>query len=70
MTVLRRVALAAAICLVLPVISSTPAYAARTLTVTPSTDLVEAQTVSVAGEGFNPSVGIGFCQAIMDATPS
>jgi hypothetical protein len=70
MTVLRRVALAAAICLVLPVISSTPAYAARTLTVTPSTDLVEAQTVSVTGAGFTPSVGIGFCQAIMSATPS
>ena len=70
MRVLRRVALGAAICLVLPVVSSTPAYAARTLTVTPSTDLVEAQTVSVAGGGFNPSVGVGFCQAIMAATPS
>jgi hypothetical protein len=30
---------------------------------------VEAQTVSVAGGGFNPSVVVGFCQAIMDATP-
>jgi hypothetical protein len=69
MTALRRAALAAAICLVLPVVSSTPAYAARTLTVTPSTDLVEAQNVSVTGAGFAPSAEIGFCQAIMDATP-
>ncbi len=69
-TALRRAALAAAICLVLPVMSSTPAHAARTLTVTPSADLVEGQTVSVAGAGFNPGVVVGICQAIMDATPS
>jgi hypothetical protein len=69
MTAPRKAALAAAICLVLPVISSASASAARSLTVTPSTDLVELQTVSVAGGGFSPSTTIDYCQAIMDATP-
>ena len=67
---LRRVALVAAICLVLPVLSSAPAFAVRSLTVTPHTDLREDQSVSVTGAGFTPSVNVQFCQAIMDATPS
>jgi hypothetical protein len=70
MSAIRRAALGVAICLVLPVVSSAPASAAPSLTVTPSTDLVDRQIVSVEGGGFHPSVEVGFCQAIMDATPS
>jgi len=54
MVALRRTALVVTICLGIPLATALPASAARSLTVTPSTDLVEAQTVSVTGAGFTP----------------
>ena len=66
---LRRVALVGAMCLVLPVVSSASAAAARSLTVVPRTGLVEGQVVTVKGAGFRPSVRVAFCQAVMSAGP-
>ncbi|MDQ1461515.1 MAG: Neocarzinostatin family [Actinomycetota bacterium] len=68
--VLRRAALLLAICLGVQWAAALPASAARGLTVTPGTGLVNFQTVAVTGSGFTPSVNVSFCQAIEDATPS
>ncbi|MDQ1384745.1 MAG: Neocarzinostatin family [Actinomycetota bacterium] len=70
MVALRRAALALAICLAFPLVSVEPAFAARTLTVTPSTGLREGQVVEVTAVGFTPMVDVRVCQSIMDATPS
>ena len=69
MTAVRRVALAVAVCLAVPVFWAAPASAAGTITVTPNTNLVDGQTVTVSGTGFRSSVGVGMCEAIMDSTP-
>jgi hypothetical protein len=64
----RRAALVLAIGLSVPLVSAIPAYAARSVTVTPSTNLADGQTVTVAGSGWNPAVGeITVCEGI--ATP-
>jgi hypothetical protein len=70
MVALRRGALALALCLAFPLVSAEPAFAARTLTVTPSTGLREGQFVEVTGVGFTPMVDVRVCLSIMDATPS
>jgi hypothetical protein len=70
MRLLRRGVLLAAVGLAVPFGSATPAFAQRTLTVTPSTNLVELDSVTIAGTGFSTSVEIGFCQGIDDGTPS
>ncbi|MDQ1385963.1 MAG: Neocarzinostatin family [Actinomycetota bacterium] len=70
MSVLRRVALLVSVCLGVQSAAVLPASAARGLTVTPSTGLINFQQVAVTGAGFTPSVNVSFCQAIHDATPS
>jgi hypothetical protein len=70
MRAIRRAAFAVAICLSVPVVWAPPAFAARALTATPNVGLIDGQTVSFTGSGFNPSVDIGFCQAIDDGTPA
>ena len=70
MTRIRRLVVGAAIGFVLPaLVGVSPAFAARYSTATPSTDLVDGQTVHIDGAGFNGSVAVGFCQAIDDGTP-
>lgn len=69
MTGIRRTAFVATICLVVPVVWVSPAFAARGLTATPSTGLIDRQVVTVDGSGFNGSVEVGVCQAIDDGSP-
>ena len=70
MTRIRRLVVGAAIGFVLPaLVGVSPAFVARHSTATPSTDLVDGQTVHIDGAGFNGSVAVGFCQAIDDGTP-
>jgi Carboxypeptidase regulatory-like domain/Neocarzinostatin family len=45
------------------------AQTARTLTVTPDTDLVDGDVVALHGTGFTPSATVFFCQAVDDGTP-
>jgi hypothetical protein len=40
------------------------------VTVTPSTGLVDGQTVSVSGSGFTPGASVGWCLGVVTATPS
>jgi hypothetical protein len=54
----------AVVSLAVPLVWAPPAFAARSLTVSPSTGLVELDAVAIEGTGFSPSVGVGFCQAI------
>jgi hypothetical protein len=49
---------------------ATPAWAARGITVTPSTDLIEGQQVTVTGSDFSPNALIGICEGVVSATPS
>jgi hypothetical protein len=65
---LRGVILLVAVALAVPLVWATPAFAQRSLTVTPSTGLVELDTVTIEGAGFNPSVEVGFCQVADDGT--
>jgi Neocarzinostatin family len=67
---LRGVILLAALSLAVPLVWATPAFAQRSLTVTPNTGLVELDSVTIEGTEFNPSVEVGFCQAIDDGSPS
>jgi hypothetical protein len=67
---LRRAVLLVTICLGVQSLAVSPAFAARTLTVTPGTGLINFQKVAVTGGGFTPSVEVQFCQAIRDSTPS
>ena len=67
---IRHVALVAAICLSAPaLVWVSPAFAARSLTVTPSTGLIDRQSVTIDGAGLNGSVEVGFCQGIDDGSP-
>ena len=70
MPLLRRAALFLVVCLGVQSLAASPAFAARTLTVTPGTGLINFQEVAVTGGGFTPSVDVPFCQAIRDSTPS
>jgi hypothetical protein len=54
--------------LAVPLVWTTPAFAQRSLTVTPSTGLVELDAVTIKGAEFNPSVEVGFCQVADDGT--
>src|SRR5882762_3506766 len=47
-----------------PALLALPAGAAGSMTVTPRTGLVEFQTVTVNGSGFDPSASLGMCQAL------
>ena len=47
-----------------------PASAVTALTVTPNTDLVSGQILTVEGSGFTPNSSVGFCQAVDDGSPS
>ena len=65
----RRAALVLAIGLSAPLVSAIPAYAARSLTVTPSTNLADHQAVTVSGSGWDPVGGdIAVCEGIATAT--
>jgi hypothetical protein len=66
---LRGAILLVAIALAVPLVWATPAFAQRSLTVTPSTGLVELDTVTVEGAEFNPNAQVGFCQAVNDGSP-
>ena len=67
---LRGAILLVAVALAVPLVWATPAFAQRSLTVTPSTDLVELDSVTIEGAEFNPNAQVGFCQAIEDGSPS
>jgi Neocarzinostatin family len=67
---LRAAMLVLAVSLAVPLVWATPAFAQRSLAVTPSTGLVDLDSVTIAGTGFNPSVEVGFCQGIDDGSPS
>jgi len=69
MTAVRRAAFALAVCLAVPVMWAGPASAATALTVTPNTNLVDGQTVTIDGSGFSSSTSVGVCEAVMDASP-
>jgi len=60
----RALGLAAAAVVVL-VWGASPAWAARTISVDPSTDLVDRQVVTVSGTGYqsNTQVGLAVCEA-------
>ncbi|MDQ1510981.1 MAG: hypothetical protein QOG50_2825 [Actinomycetota bacterium] len=60
----RRAPLAVVAALLMTLVWAAPASAAPALVVTPNTDLVDFQTVSVTGSGFaaNSSVGLLECQ--------
>jgi hypothetical protein len=45
-------------------LSSSSAFAAGALVVTPSTGLADASVVTASGAGWNPAATIGFCQAV------
>jgi hypothetical protein len=66
---LRCAILVVAVGLAVPLVWATPAFAARSLTVTPSSGLIDRQIVTIDGTGFNPNTEVGFCQAIDDGTP-
>jgi hypothetical protein len=66
---LRTAILVLAVSLAAPVVWASSAFAVRNLTVTPSIGLVELDTVTIEGTGFNPSVDVGFCQGIDDGSP-
>jgi hypothetical protein len=65
---LRGAILLVAVVLAVPLVSATPAFAQRSLTVTPSTGLVELDSVTVEGADFNPNVQVGFCQVVNDGS--
>lgn len=70
MTGIRRVAVGATISLLAPALLwVSPAFAARSLTATPSIGLIDRQRVHIDGAGFNGSVEVGFCQGIDDGSP-
>ncbi len=68
----RRAALVLAIVLSVQLVSTVPAYAAGSVTVTPSTKLADGQTVTVAGSGWDPAArgSTEVCEGIASATPS
>jgi Neocarzinostatin family len=66
---LRGAILLVAVALAVPLVWGTPAFAQRSLTVTPSTGLVELDSVTVEGAEFSPNAQVGFCQAIDDGSP-
>jgi hypothetical protein len=70
MKMASRATLVAAVCLGLTVVWAPPAFAARSLTATPSTGLIDRQTIAVFGAVFNPNAAVGYCQAIQSASPS
>ncbi|MEQ1786916.1 MAG: neocarzinostatin apoprotein domain-containing protein, partial [Acidimicrobiales bacterium] len=53
-----------------PVIGSARAQVAASLVVTPATDLVEGQTVTVEGIGWVPGNTVGLCEAVALDPPS
>jgi hypothetical protein len=66
----RRVLAALVVACLLPLIASaSSAQTTPTVTVTPSTGLVDGQNVMLAGSGFPPSDTVFFCQAIESGTP-
>ena len=66
--VLRGVAVAAVVTAGGLVLTSTPAWAAPALTVTPDTDLVDKQPVDVDGTGYTPGASIAVLQCETGAT--
>jgi Neocarzinostatin family len=67
---LRGAILVVAVSLAVPLVWATPAFAARSLTVTPSTGLVELDSVRIAGTGFNPNAQVGYCQGFASGSPT
>jgi hypothetical protein len=67
---LRGAILVVAVALAVPAVWAMPAFAARGVTLTPNTGLVELDSVTISGTGFNPSVEVGYCQGIDDGSPS
>jgi hypothetical protein len=65
-----RALVAAAIVTAGIAISASPAAAAGTITVTPTTGLVDAQVVTITGTGWVPGATIGYCQAVPIDPPS
>jgi hypothetical protein len=49
---------------------ATPANAAQALSVQPSSSLVDGQTVTVSGTGFDANGTVAVCEGIVSATPS
>jgi hypothetical protein len=47
-----------------------PVAAAASLTVTPHDDLVSGQIVTIGGSGWPANTDIGYCEAVLDSTPS
>jgi len=64
----RRTIVAAAIAAALVVIAAAPASAAPAVTVTPNTDLVDAQPVSVSASGFSANASIAVIECTTGAT--
>lgn len=60
----------AAVALAIPLAWASPAFAQRTVTVTPSSDLVELDNVTVTGAGFSPNTDVGFCEIVDDGSLS
>src|SRR5215471_15897818 len=70
--VARRAALLVAVCMGVQLALPSPAFAAGTVTVTPSTNLANGQTVTVAGSGWTPAAPgqTEVCETIASATPN
>jgi hypothetical protein len=66
-TLIRSIVAAAIVASALPVLAA-PAAAAPALEVTPNTDLVDFQQVTVSGTGFTPGATIGMAQCLGTAT--
>ena len=65
---LRGAILLVAVALAVPLVWAAPAFAQRSLTVTPSTGLVELDSVTVEGTEFSPNAQVGFCQVVDDGS--
>jgi Neocarzinostatin family/Calx-beta domain len=50
-------------------VAASPAAAAGTITVSPTTGLQDGDVVTITGSGWQPNVLIGYCQGIVSPTP-
>ena len=64
-----RLGFVLAIVVASPVVTATPAFAARTISLSTNTPALEFETVTVTGSGYSPNAQIGVCQAVDDGTP-
>ena len=65
-----RVAVVLAVVAVGTVVGASSAFAAGTISVTPTTGLTDGATVNITGSGWAPGSLVGYCEAVPSGSPS